>query len=147
MSCPFLIFLVVLLSSGLVAVVQAGEWEAPAWADTLSNPFQGDSALAAQAPVLYQKNCSACHGLSGKGDGTMAHGMQPPPADFTDAEMMSDESDGDLFWKISNGKKPMPEWKKKLDSQQIWGLVEYVRKFSQPITPADSLKTVQPDSL
>lgn len=77
----------------------------------------------------------------------MAHGMQPPPADLTDAELRSDETDGSLFWKISNGKKPMPEWRKKLDPQQIWGLVEYVRKFSQPAMPVDSLKTVQPDSL
>ncbi|MBF9048219.1 c-type cytochrome [Rhodobacterales bacterium LSUCC0031] len=33
--------------------------------------------------VLYRDFCAACHGVAGKGDGTMADLMRRPPADLT----------------------------------------------------------------
>lgn len=38
---------------------------------------------------LYQANCIACHGAEGKGDGASGAGMDPAPANFHDAERMS----------------------------------------------------------
>lgn len=144
-NLPFHLLASFLLIFGLISSSGAAEWEAPAWADTLSNPVSGDSALAAGAEALFMKNCAICHGAVGHGDGMMSEGMQPPPADFTDAEDMSSESDGELFWKISNGRKPMPTWKKELSEEQIWSLVKYVRHFSEPAAPPDSLKESSPE--
>jgi mono/diheme cytochrome c family protein len=31
----------------------------------------------------FQRYCSVCHGLSGRGDGPAAPALQPPPADLT----------------------------------------------------------------
>jgi mono/diheme cytochrome c family protein len=129
----------------------AGEWEAPAWADTLASPVVFDSAAQVEARALYLKNCSVCHGETGRGDGMMARGMQPPPENFAESGELAEESDGALFWKISNGKKPMPSWSKDLSEAQRWALVSYVKGLAPvvipPITAPDSLRETQPDTI
>ena len=129
-----------------VSCAQAGEWEAPAWADTLVNPVVFDSAAQAEARALYLKNCSVCHGETGHGDGMMARGMQPPPAAFADDSDLPNDPPGALFWKISTGKKPMPDWKKDLTEGQRWMLVSYVKGFAPAVTPPDSSRTSETDS-
>lgn len=44
-----------------------------------------DAADAAKGRALFDANCASCHGATGKGDGTAGAGLNPPPADFTDA--------------------------------------------------------------
>jgi len=44
-------------------------------------PVTADSIAAGQA--LYQKECTACHGPLGKGDGSVGKTLSPPPADLT----------------------------------------------------------------
>ena len=141
-STPLLILLVLII----VSCAQAGEWEAPAWADTLINPVVFDSAAQVEARALYMKNCSVCHGETGHGDGMMARGMQPPPAAFADDPDLPNDPPGALFWKISTGKKPMPAWKKDLTEGQIWMLVSYVKSFAPAVLPPDSLGTPEADS-
>jgi high-affinity iron transporter len=46
----------------------------------------------ASARMLYLENCAQCHGEGGKGDGPGRESMNPktpPPANFTDAELMA----------------------------------------------------------
>ena len=52
-----------------------------------------------------------CHGEKGMGDGPGAKTIKVKPANFTDAKMMGAETDGSLFWKMTNGRGPMPSWK------------------------------------
>jgi mono/diheme cytochrome c family protein len=40
------------------------------------------------------------------------------------------ESDGELLWKISNGRGPMPPWKH-LPENDRWALVRYIRSLKQ----------------
>ncbi len=137
-SIPLLIILVLII----VSCAQAGEWEAPAWADTLVNPVVFDSAAQVEARALYMKNCSACHGETGHGDGMMARGMQPPPVAFAEDPDLPDDPPGALYWKISAGKKPMPGWKKDLTEAQIWSLVSYVKGFAPaPVQPDTTIST------
>jgi mono/diheme cytochrome c family protein len=51
--------------------------------------------------------------------------------DFTDAKRMSEATDGELFYKISEGKKPMPVFKNKLTEDQRWELVLLIRSFAE----------------
>jgi hypothetical protein len=53
---------------------------------------------------------------------------------------MNGATDGELFYKISEGKKPMPVFKSKLTEDQRWGLVLLIRSFTQSTTlpPADN---------
>ena len=36
-------------------------------------------------------------------------------------------TDGELFWKITTGRAPMPSWEDKLSEVQRWQLVNYLR--------------------
>lgn len=44
-----------------------------------------DTADAAKGRALFDTHCASCHGAAGKGDGAAGAGLNPPPADFTDA--------------------------------------------------------------
>ncbi|MDR9486304.1 MULTISPECIES: c-type cytochrome [Sediminimonas] len=39
--------------------------------------------LPPEGAALYAKNCALCHGPAGRGDGPMAAGLSPAPADLT----------------------------------------------------------------
>jgi mono/diheme cytochrome c family protein len=38
-------------------------------------------------------------------------------------------TDGEIFWKISNGRGPMPAWAQ-IPEKDRWGLVDYIRTLS-----------------
>ena len=44
-------------------------------------PVSGD---AARGQAVFEKSCALCHGPAGKGDGSMAAGLDPKPQDLTD---------------------------------------------------------------
>jgi mono/diheme cytochrome c family protein len=104
-----------------------GPWEAPAAEKARKNPVAADVRVVAQGKQVAQLNCVACHGPGGKGDGAAAQALTPRPADWTSGTVQS-ESDGELFWKISNGRGPMPAWKHLPDSER-WALVHFIRSL------------------
>ena len=112
-----------LLAWAGVAVVSAqGPWVAPADAKAMKNPVKG----VGNAKKTIETNCVSCHGASGKGDGPAAAALPPPkPANWTAAAVQS-QSDGEIFWKMSNGRGAMPPWKH-LPEQERWEIVNYIR--------------------
>jgi len=54
----------------------------------------------------------------------------PPPANLTDASHMNKMTDGEIYYLISEGRKPMPSFKKRLTDEQRWQLVLLVRSFA-----------------
>ena len=102
-----------------------GPWEAPAAEKGKKSP----GGNAANGKKLAETNCVSCHGASGKGDGPAAQALNPKPADWTSAKVQS-ESDGALFWKISNGRGPMPPWKH-LPEKDRWDLVAHVKSLGK----------------
>lgn len=106
------------------------EWKAPAYADTLKNPLEGNVKATAEGKKIYEKMCWACHGLSGKGDGPGAAACSPKPADHS-SKKIQQQKDGALFWKISNGRGKMQPYDKTLSKTQRWQLVNYIRTLGQ----------------
>jgi mono/diheme cytochrome c family protein len=106
-----------------VAVVSAqGPWAAPADAKATKNPVKG----VGNAKKSVETNCVSCHGPGGKGDGPAAAALPPPkPANWTSAAVQK-QTDGELFWKMSNGRGAMPPWKH-LPEQERWEIVNYIR--------------------
>ena len=104
---------------------QTKPWTAPPAAQAVKNP---DNTVPG-GKALYVSYCTPCHGQSGKGDGPAAAALTPKPADHTSAALKS-ESDGSLFWKISEGRKPMPQYKLAFTPAQRWQLVNYIRSLS-----------------
>ena len=81
------------------------------------------------AKQIYDSNCAACHGTSGKGNGVMArHFEDPPVADFTDLTRMATASTVMLEGKILRGGMGtgMPYWGSILTQEQIEAISDYV---------------------
>ena len=119
--------------AGSMAAWAQGEWKAPADAKNTKNPLadkKADKAALAEGKKLAETNCASCHGPEGKGNGPAAAALPPPkPADWTSAKVQG-ESDGELFWKISNGRGPMPPWKH-LSEKDRWDLVTFVKSLGK----------------
>ena len=109
---------------------QSSPWVAPKDADNLKNPLAGNTSTMADAKALYVANCGPCHGDKGRGDGPAAAGLNPKPADHSSANVQA-QTDGALFWKLSEGRAPMPGYKKIFTDQQRWELINYIRTLAR----------------
>jgi mono/diheme cytochrome c family protein len=106
-------------------------WVAPDDAKKVKNPFPPTPETLADAEQLFTDNCVLCHGEKGMGDGPGAKTIKIKPANFTDEKLMAAETDGSLFWKMSNGRGPMPSWKDTLTDKERWELVGFIRKLTK----------------
>jgi mono/diheme cytochrome c family protein len=116
----------------LVSLVAGGaqdEWKAPHRAAAKPNPIPPDAHSIATGRMVYQKQCQSCHGERGKGDGPAAADLKTMPSDLSDSSLWN-ESDGELFWKVSGGRKPMPTFSRLLTEEQRWNVINYVRTLA-----------------
>ena len=105
-------------------------WNAPAAAASKANPQKGGESIS-NGKALYAKHCQSCHGKTGLGDGTKASELKTEPGDFSKAAFQS-QSDGSIFYKISEGRDDMPSFKKKLpEANDIWDVVNFVRTLKK----------------
>jgi len=137
----FCVLGLIVLSVGL-AMFSAKPWIVPPVQKSLKNPLNPSATNLAAAREIYSDKCANCHGDTGKGDGSEAMMYDPLPADLTNAAHMHKLSDGELFYQISEGRKPMPSFKKKLTEEQRWQLVLLVRSFSAPSAAGPASTTV-----
>lgn len=94
--------------------------------------------LLALGKRLYEKQCAACHGLEGRGEGEAAYLLYPKPRDLTAGKFALVSTwervptDEDLFRTISRGipGSAMPSWGH-LSEEERWGLVHYVKSFAE----------------
>ena len=127
----FVLLLFIAAGSAVYAFFHPGPWIVPEDAKRVPNPLKPSQADLPGARRLYLDKCSECHGDSGKGDGSQAKMYDPQPTNFTDAQHMNAISDGELFYKITEGHRPMPSFKKRFTDEQRWNLVLFVRSFAQ----------------
>lgn len=126
----------IFLSIGLAAYHKT-PWTVPQEEKERKNPLAPTDANRNSAKQIYAENCANCHGDTGKGDGTDAMMYDPAPADLTDSGKMSKVTDGEIYYQITEGRKPMPSFRKRLTEEQRWQLVILVRSFagSSPSVP------------
>jgi mono/diheme cytochrome c family protein len=116
----------ILLMGGMVWA-GAVEWRAPASSKATKNPV--DKATGVKlGEALFRENCVICHGKAGKGDGEAAAAMKPRPRSLVDKGVQA-QTDGELFWKISEGREAMPGWKS-ISEKERWSLVHYIRALA-----------------
>jgi mono/diheme cytochrome c family protein len=111
------------------------EWNAPASARRLQNPLPANPSAVHEGMFLYQKHCKSCHGEDGDGNGNRASELSVMPTNFTNAPEMNRLTDGELFWKITHGHRPMPAFEDKLNETERWQVVDYIRAFARPSAP------------
>ena len=92
--------------------------DAPASSNELKNPYAGQSTAAAAGSRAYATNCGSCHGIKGRGTGSI------PP--LSEGPTQS-ASDGEVFWFITTGAvdNGMPSWAS-LPARQRWQIVTYL---------------------
>lgn len=106
------------------------DWEAPKEAKMKKNPVVADQVAVTEGKKVYEKECLSCHGKKGKGDGPKAEELDKAVKDLGSPKTQN-QTDGELFWKINEGKKPMPSTKKILTETQRWQVVLYIRSFKK----------------
>ena len=116
----------------LAAYYQNRPWKVPEEAKQLKNPIPSSPQALAAARAVYLEKCANCHGDAGKGDGPDAANYFPSPTNLTDARHVNSVTDGEIFYQISQGRKPMPGFKRRLTEEQRWQLVLFVRSLAAP---------------
>lgn len=124
------------LASGWLApaaeVASTRPWVAAQQATRVTNPVKPTAKALAEAETIFRLNCAGCHGENGDGNGPASVVLPKKAANFTDAKTMASMTDGELFWKMSTGRAPMPGWNDLLPVEQRWELVNYIRTFARP---------------
>jgi len=122
-----IVLLLAAAASALYAFFHPGPWIVPAEAKLAQNPLKPSDVDLPATRKLFLDKCAECHGDAGKGDGSQARMYNPLPTNFTEVAHMNGISDGELFYKISEGHRPMPAFKKRLTEEQRWQLVLFLR--------------------
>lgn len=89
---------------------------------------------------LYYRNCLLCHGTTLDGQGQLASGLDPRPANFQDVGTIAQLEESYLFWRIATGDEGlpheggpwnslMPAWHRTLSEQQVWQIITFLYDY------------------
>ena len=113
---------------------QGDDWTIPDDALRLTSPIAPTPAALKKGQDLFKSNCEKCHGSQGKGNGRYAD-PNHPPANLTESRA-SENPDGVLFYRIWNGKKPMPAFKSLMTKDDVWTVVGAYEVAAEAVTTA-----------
>jgi mono/diheme cytochrome c family protein len=123
-------FLAAALFAAGVTIAHDEDWKVPEAAKKVKNPVAPTPDGIATAHAIFMDKCANCHGDKGEGDGPESGMYDPPPSNLADAKMMASMTDGEIFYKITEGRRPMPSFKNQLSDEQRWMLVNFVRTLA-----------------
>ncbi len=105
---------------------------------TLDELPAGTPSLARGAEV-YQTNCAGCHGAMGRGDGPLAAGQRPAPANLADGAALRDVAPLDYYRRISIGTvaTAMPAFEGRLPPEDRWAAALYASILRVPAPRGD----------
>lgn len=124
------VFVAALLFVSFSATAQVKKFPSPASADAIQNPLKGNAPATLEGKKIYIQYCVTCHGNKGKGDGIAAPGLPKRPADHT-SDFVQKQTDGSIFWIVTEGNIPMPSYKTILTATQRWQVVNYIRTLAK----------------
>lgn len=121
--------LIFIMGAGFIIKVQQEQkpWPVPAAAKAKKNPIPSSPESIKSGKALWNTHCKSCHGAKGLGDGTKAAQLKTEPGDFSKPSFQA-QTDGEMFYRMSEGRDDMPASKKKIpDEQDRWDLVNFMR--------------------
>ncbi|WP_144913922.1 c-type cytochrome [Mucilaginibacter frigoritolerans] len=119
------------ISFAFTNIQQPKPWPVPDKNAKMANPVKSSAESINNGKALWNLHCASCHGKKGLGDGSKAAQLKTTPQDMTVAAFQS-QSDGSVYYKISEGRDDMPSFKKKIpDAEDIWSLVNYIRTLKK----------------
>ena len=111
--------------------VFAQEWTVPADQKNVANPQEYNLANVKKGKELYLKNCKSCHGDPGKNN---VLPLKPPPVDIA-SERMQKNTEGEIFYKITNGRGAMPQFKATISDDDRWRIINFIMNFNPKRQP------------
>jgi mono/diheme cytochrome c family protein len=106
--------------------VAAQTWIVPDDQKAVVAPVKFTPDMQKQGEQLYSKNCQSCHGNMGKDNWAK---LTPPPGDLA-KDKAQKQTDGEIFYRITTGKIPMPEFRNILSEDERWSLIAFMRSFN-----------------
>lgn len=110
---------------------QLSQKEIEAVVDYIRNTFMPASAIAdgSRGRIVYNKNCSVCHGEKGDGRSRAQASLNPPPRDFTSPAARAELTQQRMITSVTYGRPDtaMAGFKSQLSEQDIQAVVDYLR--------------------
>jgi mono/diheme cytochrome c family protein len=104
-------------------------WKAPAKYKSMVNKYKATKDADGVGKSLWVKHCASCHGKEGYGDGKKSGELETEMRDITSKKVQA-QTDGELYYKSFIGQDEMPNFTKKIPSEEDrWLLVNYMRKL------------------
>jgi mono/diheme cytochrome c family protein len=100
---------------------------------SLAAQAQGNASAGRQ---VFLQNCAVCHGPEGRGNGPGSAGLNPKPANFSDANRRATTEDKQVRIVTNGGPSEklspiMPPFNEALTAQQIRDVVAFIRTTFQ----------------
>jgi mono/diheme cytochrome c family protein len=122
--------------SGAPPGAPGDSWDPPPAERDRKSPVAATPAALAKGRALFQIHCTRCHGDKGRGDGSAAAALAAEPADLSDPVFQGLLTDGEILWKVTNGRRRgkeilMPAMAEKIPFEEDrWKLVAFVRSLA-----------------
>ena len=125
-----------------------GTREAAATGGPDNFPVNVDMAALERGRERYQIFCSACHGMTGEGDGLIVRrGFRRPPSFYDDRLQENVTPAAHFFDVITNGWGAMPDYAESIPPEDRWKIIAYLRALQlsrrlklEELTPAEQEK-------
>ncbi len=121
------IFILLLVLFGTYNLLLSQNNQVPEEAKKRTAPFLFDKGIVEKGELIYTLNCKSCHGNPGKGDFAK---LVPIPKDPATPEYQAN-TDGEMFYILTNGRGLMPTFANTLSEEQRWEVISYVRSFNK----------------
>jgi mono/diheme cytochrome c family protein len=117
-----------------------------AWKNTLEdakkvgplivNPLAPTMEHLERGREIYNVYCIACHGTRGEGDGPITGPDRFPAPPTLQSKDAIGFPDGTIYHIITKGTEKMPSYADKVNPEERWMVVEYVRALQRSMNPA-----------
>jgi mono/diheme cytochrome c family protein len=99
-------------------------------APLLTNPLQPTPQVLERGKLVYERNCSVCHGTGGEGNGPVVNAQSKFPfAPAVNGAATQVRSDGYIYAVIDVGRNFMPPYGARITHADRWAVVTYVRQL------------------
>lgn len=104
----------------------AQEWIVPEEQKGKRASFGFSETSVKSGEAIFLTNCRSCHGMPGEANFIA---LVPSPGDPA-GENFQKNSDGELYYKMREGRGQMASFKKILTIQQVWEVISFIRSFN-----------------
>ena len=114
-----------LLLFACTQLVPGQDWLVPEADAAITNPSPYTLENVKAGKELYMVNCKSCHGDPGKNNPLA---LVPLPVDIA-SERMHMNTQGAMFYKISNGRGVMSAFKSILSEEERWKVINFIMNY------------------